>query len=99
LLPQRRVLIGRDPAALDRTPSNLRPRKIALPAFAAMPSGMGTYATNPSYGSKVGFASVIKQMELQIMATTFYITLATIVGLGTIAYLFIIEPRSKVHDL
>jgi hypothetical protein len=33
------------------------------------------------------------------MATTFYILLARIVALGAVTYLFIIEPRSKIHDL
>jgi hypothetical protein len=40
-----------------------------------------------------------KQMKLHIMATTFYTLLAVIVALGAITYLFVIEPRSKVHDL
>jgi hypothetical protein len=33
------------------------------------------------------------------MATTFYTLLAVIIALGAITYLFVIEPRSKIHDL
>jgi hypothetical protein len=38
-------------------------------------------------------------MELQIMVATLF-TLLALTGLfGVIVYLFVIEPRSKIHDL
>jgi hypothetical protein len=37
-------------------------------------------------------------MEMQIMDDTIYIVLAAILAFGAF-YLFVIEPRSKVHDL
>jgi hypothetical protein len=39
------------------------------------------------------------QMELQIMATTIVTVLAVIGLFGAATYLFVIEPRSKIHDL
>jgi hypothetical protein len=37
-------------------------------------------------------------MEMQVMADTIYIVLAAIIAFGAF-YLFVVEPRSKVHDL
>jgi hypothetical protein len=37
-------------------------------------------------------------MEVRIMADTIYIVVAAIIAFGAF-YLFVIEPRSKVHDL
>jgi peptidoglycan/LPS O-acetylase OafA/YrhL len=38
-------------------------------------------------------------MELQIMATTVFTVLALTVLCAAVVYLFVIEPRSKIHDL
>ena len=39
------------------------------------------------------------QSEWRIMLLTFFIVLASIALFGFAVYLFVIEPRGKIHDL